>query len=66
MTGTNLTGPTGRAGAAGARGPAGAASLTGPTGPTGKNRSIFAPPASDPHAAGQVWSNGGTLTISAG
>jgi hypothetical protein len=66
MTGTNMTGPTGRAGVRGAQGPQGPASLTGPTGPTGSNRMIFAPPASDPHVAGQVWNNGGTLTISAG
>jgi hypothetical protein len=66
MTGGSVTGPTGARGARGAAGPAGPSSLTGPTGVTGYSRSIFKPPESDPHVAGLVWNDGGTLTISAG
>jgi hypothetical protein len=39
---------------------------TGPTGPTGNNPTVFRPPTSNPGVTGQVWSNGGVLTVSAG
>jgi hypothetical protein len=51
-----VTGPTGP----GFTGP------TGATGPTGTVAIVVIPPTADPHVVGQVWNNGGVLTVSAG
>ena len=61
---TGPTGPTGAGGATGATGP------TGPTGPAVSGAVLYAAtgaiPTSDPHIVGHIWSNSGTITISAG
>jgi hypothetical protein len=50
----------------GATGPVGPGGPTGLTGPTGKSFFTVNIVTSDPHVVGQVWSNAGVLTISAG
>ena len=72
VAGNGITGPTGAASTV--TGPTGPASTTpGPTGPTGPSTShavIYgtagAIPTSDPHSVGALWSNTGTITVSAG
>lgn len=61
------TGPTGATGPTGSTGPTG---TTGPTGSAPSNTVLYgttgAIPAADPHILGHIWSNAGTITISAG
>ena len=73
VAGNGITGPTGATGAASTvTGPTGAtgASITGPTGPSTSHAVIYgtagAIPTSDPHSVGALWSNTGTITVSAG
>lgn len=58
------------AGQPGPTGPTGPTGATGPTGPAVTGAVLYgstgAIPTSDPHVVGHIWSNSGTITISAG